>query len=68
MTESGTPLREFLHDGLHLTRKGYDLLFEELMKVIEGRWPEEMPERLPFVLPRWDDEGAWMGEGKGAML
>lgn len=71
MTESKIPLKELLHDGLHFTRKGYDLLFAELMKVIERNWPDQMPEKLPFVLPKWDDEGAWKvegREGKGAVL
>jgi lysophospholipase L1-like esterase len=56
-----------LHDGLHFTREGYEVLHEELMAVIEKTWPDQMPEALPFVLPRWDDEEAWK-DGKASML
>ena len=46
-------LGELLADGLHFTEKAYGILFEELAKVIGERYPEEMPERLPWVFPDW---------------
>ncbi|KAK6428724.1 hypothetical protein LTR95_015133 [Oleoguttula sp. CCFEE 5521] len=52
-------LQSLLSDGLHFTRSGYKLLFDEVMKTIEQNWPDQMPEKLPFVLPAWDDEQAW---------
>ena len=55
-------LHEFLHDGLHFSRSAYEVLYEELMAVIERTWPEHIPDRLPFVFPRWDDEDVWKGE------
>ena len=61
-------LQSFLLDGLHLTRAGYEVLFEQLMWVIGRRWPAEVPEALGFVYPTWDDEGAWTEnreEGRG---
>jgi hypothetical protein len=62
-----TQLQGFMHDGLHFSRSAYELLYNELMALIERTWPDEMPERLPFVLPRWDDEEAWK-DGKVSML
>lgn len=50
-------LQSYLHDGLHLTRKGYDLLFEELMSLIAEKFLDQMPKHLPFVVPAWDDAG-----------
>lgn len=52
-------LQEFLHDGLHFSRSAYELLFHDLITLIEREWPDQIPERLPFVLPAWDDEEAW---------
>lgn len=48
-------LSDFLTDGLHLTKLGYDILFWELMKLIKSDIPECVPERLPLVLPEWRD-------------
>jgi hypothetical protein len=30
------------------------MMREELMRVIADQYPEEMPDRLPFVFPEWD--------------
>lgn len=46
-------LSDFLTDGLHLTKFGYDVLFWELMKLIRRDLPDCAPEKLPFVLPEW---------------
>ena len=56
-------LQAFLHDGLHFSGDGYRLLYGELMALIEEHFPDQMPTRLPFVLPAWDDEKAWGGTG-----
>lgn len=61
-SQTNTMLKSYLHDGLHFTRAAYGVLFEELMALIERSWPDQMPEALPFVLPRWDDEEAWKEE------
>ena len=65
-------LQSWLRDGLHLTSAGYALLYEELMRLIEREWPDQMPERLPFFYPAWDDETAWKpgqdGEGSRKLL
>jgi hypothetical protein len=29
------------------------------MKLIAERWPDQMPDELSFVLPRWNDAKAW---------
>lgn len=55
-------LQSYLHDGLHFTRKGYDLLFDELISVVEKEFPDQMPDKLPFVMPAWDDGSAWDGQ------
>lgn len=52
-------LQSYLHDGLHFTRKGYDFLFDELMALIAETFPEQLPERIAFAAPAWDDEKAW---------
>ena len=52
-------LQGLLHDGLHFSQSAYKLLFEELVALIQQKWPDQMPERLPFALPAWDDEEAW---------
>lgn len=50
----------FFSDGLHLTSSGYEVLYEELMSVITKIRPEQVPDRLPFVFPSWQDEKAWL--------
>jgi hypothetical protein len=45
--------------GLHLSPAGYDIFFQEVMKLIAQKWPDQMPEKLPMVLPPWDDMEAW---------
>lgn len=58
-------LRSYLRDGLHLSRAGYEVLYRELMALIERTWPDQMPERLGFTFPAWDDEEAWkVGSGE----
>jgi hypothetical protein len=29
------------------------------MNVVAEQWPDQMPEKLPMVLPAWNDEEAW---------
>lgn len=48
-----TVLAELLSDGLHFTDKAYEVLYEELVKVTQKHYPEEAPERLPWVFPDW---------------
>jgi lysophospholipase L1-like esterase len=45
--------------GLHLSTTGYKLLSALLRNSIATHWPDQLPENLPFVLPRWDDGDAW---------
>ncbi|KAH8639148.1 LOW QUALITY PROTEIN: hypothetical protein IG631_06918 [Alternaria alternata] len=44
---------------LHFNPAGYDIFYQELMKVVEQQWPDQMPEKLPMVLPPWNDQEAW---------
>lgn len=48
-------LSDFLVDGLHLTKLGYDILFSELMRLIRNNLPDCAPENLPLVFPDWKD-------------
>jgi hypothetical protein len=34
-------------------------LFQELVKLIAERWPDQVPENLPMVLPAWNDTKMW---------
>ncbi|KAI9783603.1 MAG: isoamyl acetate-hydrolyzing esterase [Peltula sp. TS41687] len=53
--EQSAVFAELLQDGLHLTPKGYRLVFDELMRVIQENWPDQVPEKLPLVFPVWED-------------
>lgn len=48
-------LDAFLKDGLHLSTRGYQVLYNEMFSAIRERWPEEGPEAHPFVYPYWRD-------------
>ncbi|ORY02562.1 SGNH hydrolase-type esterase domain-containing protein [Clohesyomyces aquaticus] len=52
-------LVELMYDGLHFSPSGYTILLEEMMKVIAAEWPEQLPQKLPTVLPIWNDTEAW---------
>ena len=56
-------LRRLLHDGLHMSYLAYTFLFETVMETIHKNWPDQLPEKLPFVLPAWNDEKAWAVRG-----
>jgi lysophospholipase L1-like esterase len=45
-------LADLLSDGLHLTGKGYRIIFDEVMRAIKENWPDQLPENLPTVFPR----------------
>jgi hypothetical protein len=45
--------------GLHFHPGGYEIFYGELMKVMAEQWPDQMPEKLPMVLPPWNDQEAW---------
>ncbi|ODV79556.1 SGNH hydrolase [Suhomyces tanzawaensis NRRL Y-17324] len=46
-------LAEYLHDGIHFTKKAYDVLFQHVTKAIASRYPELSPENLPLQLAVW---------------
>jgi len=48
-----------LHDGLHFTPAGYRIMYREFMAMVQREVPDLVPDRLPFVLPTWDDVRAW---------
>jgi hypothetical protein len=45
--------------GLHLTPDGYRVLYHQLMALISDTWPDQLPEKLPMVLPAWNELEAW---------
>jgi lysophospholipase L1-like esterase len=46
-------LQSFFTDGLHFTGDGYRLMYEEVMKTIIAKWPDQAPETLEMVFPGW---------------
>lgn len=54
-------LRKYLYDGLHLSPEGYRVLYEEFMELLKREWPDMDADKMPFVMPRWDDVGKWQG-------
>lgn len=53
-------LQSYFIDGLHFSRKGYDLFYDELMTLIATQWPDDTPDRLPMIAPAWDAPGKWV--------
>jgi lysophospholipase L1-like esterase len=45
--------------GLHFHPAGYEIMYNELTKLIAERWPDQVAEKLPMVLPAWNDAAAW---------
>lgn len=56
-------LRAHLLDGLHFSRRGYDLFFDELMALIRRTWPTDAPENMPMAAPAWDAPNTWTTNG-----
>ncbi|PKY01342.1 GDSL Lipase/Acylhydrolase family protein [Aspergillus campestris IBT 28561] len=50
---SNDKLGSLFTDGLHLTPDGYRIAYDVIMETIRRNWPDEDPERLPFVFPGW---------------
>ncbi|KAJ1917076.1 isoamyl acetate-hydrolyzing esterase [Mycoemilia scoparia] len=46
---------QFTVDGLHLSQHGYQVVVDEILKVIGQNWPELVPENLPLHAPYWKD-------------
>lgn len=45
--------------GLHFTSIAYTIFHQELMRLIITTWPDQAPEKLPFVLPMWAEPEQW---------
>jgi len=43
-------LAELLYDGLHLSPKGYKIVFDEMIKLLKAKWPEYPPYKMPFAV------------------
>jgi len=46
-------LAGLMHDGLHLSAKGYQIFWDELMNTLERKWPNDTPEKQDYVFPNW---------------
>ncbi|QEU63008.1 Iah1 [Kluyveromyces lactis] len=44
---------ELLCDGLHFTGKGYEVMFNEVLKAVNKRYPEYSPANIEYKLPNW---------------
>lgn len=53
--DSDQSLDELIFDGIHLSKKGYKILYEELLKEISSRYPELSHEKIPEWLPQFQD-------------
>lgn len=53
--EHELPVNKLISDGIHFTPEGYKVLFDELMKEISDKYPEESPENIPVTLKLWGD-------------
>ncbi|OJD35059.1 gdsl lipase acylhydrolase family protein [Diplodia corticola] len=59
MQRSPEELEDFMYDGLHLTPQAYKIVVDELMSLIASAYPDQLPDKIPFVLPAWNDEEGW---------
>ncbi|SCW02311.1 LAFE_0F03642g1_1 [Lachancea fermentati] len=60
-SERNDSWQSLLSDGIHFTGKGYEVFFNELMKVIEESYPEYSPQNMEYKLPEWrevDEKGS----------
>lgn len=51
--------RLMCNSGLHLNPEGYQIIYDEMMQLIEKELPEHMPVKIPYLFPSWDDGDAW---------
>jgi len=65
LKQSNRGLVDLLHDGTHFTGKGYKIFYDELIKAIDGKWPEDLPDKMRMPIPEWKDP-KWKGT-KGLM-
>ncbi|KIX96475.1 uncharacterized protein Z520_07741 [Fonsecaea multimorphosa CBS 102226] len=49
-------LGKLLNDGLHFTPQGYELMYQELVQLIQHQLPDQLPEKLPMIFPDWKDK------------
>jgi len=48
-------LADLLSDGLHFTDMAYQLVYEDLVGLIQREVPDEAAEKLPYIFPKWED-------------
>jgi len=52
-------LTDNLFQGLHFSGVAYSIFFQEFMHLIQRTWPDQMPSKLPFVFPAWNEPESW---------
>lgn len=45
--------KSLLCDGLHFSGKGYEVMFHEVIKTVEEKYPEFAPKAVEYKLPNW---------------
>lgn len=50
--------KELLHDGLHLNDEGYRFMYQNIVKVIDARFPQFSPKNLNLDGPVWREMDA----------
>ncbi|ORY05459.1 isoamyl acetate-hydrolyzing esterase 1 [Basidiobolus meristosporus CBS 931.73] len=51
----GMQLKDYFLDGIHFSDLGNNATFCGIFATIKKHWPELDPEKIPMVLPWWDD-------------
>lgn len=48
-------LKPYFTDGLHLSERAYEIVYDALVRMIADRFSDLDPERMEFVFPPWKD-------------
>lgn len=48
--------------GLHFTPKGYEIMYDEVIKAIHQHHPELKSDALPNIFPLWESAPKFEGE------
>lgn len=54
-TTSEKSIRHLLNDGLHFTGEGYRLWYDQVIDIINTKYPELIPANIPFQYPEFAD-------------
>lgn len=59
--ESDDSLRpSYAYDGVHLTTKGYRVIYDDFTRIVQSDWPHLDPSKIKMPVPRWISRtGSW---------